>query len=422
MAYKPFIPYRYTLKPGASAQPPLAASSPEQPKALISGHREMNWLAYGWMILAIIISVFSLWAHLQIGLNNDQLIVMHEVSKRVAGDMATAGYTYANLLLLPILYTAPFLLSKAMGTPLHVCLYVGVYEGIALTLLLCESIVRNSNVSRNGRIIIVSSIAVALLGASFVYPLFADRDHLLLVMAAPWFLLYSPLAKRETIPYITRMVIAAMAAIAFAIAPYFYVFYLATLVFTLCRHPWREVIRQPEQHIVWKFALLYLIVLFSCFPHDVLTTLPLALQTYAAAWDWNSRWVIIDHELLSKFILPGFTATLVLLFAFPKTLDLTMAYMYVLLLAALASYALSSNGYYAQYPFIALSLVLGIAAMSKLVQAVSPIPFSVLRWACMLLAIIAVGGGLSYYFGIPIKERVAVDLKAQNRPPTVLTN
>ena len=424
MEHKPYIPYRYTLahgnkipvKPASQSLTPPAAEAPAagQVKATDTRPREMRFLTIGWMAIAIPIIGLALWAHMLIGLNNDHLGFMDQVRKLISGGIPYVDYTDANPPLIHILYILPFLLAKVTGIPLYVTLYLFVYGAIGGSLLLCDRILRHSDASWNTRMMAMTTIALTLLGISFAHQVFADRDHLMLILTAPWLVLCSPLAKREAVPYQARVIIAIMGAVGFAIKPYFYIFYLATVIFTLCVRPWRELFRQRAQYTVWGFAFFYLVLIFSYFPQYLLTVLPVGLQTYSAiAWSWASKWDVINHELLSKFVIPGFTATLLLLCAFHRFLDSTVAYVYLLLLAGLGSYALNFGWYYTQYPFIAFAFVLAVVTASKLLQAMGQIRITALRWPAMLVILIATIGQLGYFFALPIMDRAKDDMVSQ---------
>ncbi len=365
-------------------------------------------LIFGLVCLSVV--GISLWMHMRIGLNNDHLVLMDEVRKLLSGGIPYVDYTEVSPPLIHLLYIVPYLIAKLTDIPLYITLYSCTYAAIALSLFLCWKILRYSTISLNSCIIASSAIAVALIGVSFVHQVFADRDHLVMVMAAPWFILYSPRVKREYVPKDLRMITAALAAVAFAIKPYFYVFYMVTVASALIRTPVRVLLREREQHIIWGFALAYVALIFLCFQQYPFTILPAGLKTYAAiGWDRSAKWDAVEHELLRKYALLPLAATMTILCTFPQFLNLTIAYLYGLLLAALVSYVLNYGWYYTQYPFIGIALVLGVVSTATVLQAFALISSSIIRWFCRGVVLCGAIAQLYLFYWLPIAARATED-------------
>jgi hypothetical protein len=186
---------------------------------------------------------------------------------------------------------------------------------------------------------------------------------------------------------------------------------MLTTAFTLTQRSWRECIREREHKIIIGFAIAYLLFVLTCFPQYFFTVLPAGLKTYGAiGWSPIAKWGVIMRDFLGNYAMPAFIMTLVMLCTFPQFLTPTIAYLYLLLMAAVISYELNFGWYYTQYPFIAIALVTAVALTSRLIQAFAEIKPAVLRWACLALLVTLSGAQLFMTFWKPISERAQKDL------------
>jgi len=355
-----------------------------------------------WLVVALAGCLLSLWGHMQIGLNNDHLVLMDQANKIMSGAIPYVDFTDVSPPLIHIIYMAPVMLSKLLGFKLADSLNLFTLALTGISLYLCDYILKKSRVSVLIRQLAASAVALALLGASFIHQVFADRDHLLMVLAAPWFVLYSPLANRDAVSLRVRIIVAILAAIGFAIKPYSYVFYAATLVFEHRQgKSWRAIIKEPEHWIVVGFAAAYVAMVFAFFPQYPLTMLPLGWKTYGVlSWDMHSKLNIVFYDLILKYAVVGGLATIALWVAKPEYCGRLFSYMYFLLAAAAVSYLFNGGWYYTQYPFIALALVLAVLAGAKLIEIYGHRP-----QMALVLAI-----GLWQFFVDPAQYRAGWDI------------
>jgi hypothetical protein len=359
--------------------------------------------------LALAASAVSVWVHLQIGLDNDHLALLAESKKLLAGTRPHADILDVSPPLIIYLYAVPVLLSQAAGLPLYLALYTLTFALIAAALLLSEMILRSGKATGTTRQLTLGSLALALLGASFIHQPFADREHLMMVLAAPWFVLFSPLVGRNEVSAYWRVAAAALAAVGFAIKPYFYVFYLATLAFQLGTGiRIRELFRQPEHYIVCGFALAYVALVLVFHDAYVREVLPIGWRTYdVLGWSMESKFDIVWRELLLGFATPGLLATLVLLVVAPHHTGASLAYLYLLLLAAIGNFLLNGGWYYTQYPFIAVSLPLAVVAGCGLMVGIAHSP------RILIVVTLVLAGGLGYFYVKPALWRAGWDMYVQ---------
>lgn len=372
-------------------------------------------LASLWAVCAFAVSIFAAFLHMQIGLNNDNLTLVEQTRKMLHG--ATPYVDFAEIMppMIHLLYAFPAAITELSGISIHTSLYGMIMTLIAASLTISWKILRHSKATDSVCWLAASTLALSFLAASFVYQSFAERDHLMLVLIAPWLVLYSPLANRSSVPLSWRMAAAVMAGIGFALKPYFYVFYLASLGFTRWSSglPLREILRQPEHMTAIAIGTLYLLLIFLFFPAYPFTVVPVGWYTYSAiGWGLADKLNVI-RELLSHYGVTGFIAAGVLWFVAPAEWKRALLYLLLLLAACIASYMLNAGWYYTQYPFIALSLVLAVAAGSKLIAWVLQLTPRHMRNGSLALLAIALLSGLYYFHAVPNIHRARWDLRTQ---------
>lgn len=358
------------------------------------------------------ICAVSAWGHMLIGMNNDHLALMDQVRKLLAGGIPYVDYTDVSPPLIHLIYAIPFCIAQWAALPLHAVLNGFTLALIGAALWLSSRLLAQGGANAGERRAVTVTLGLALLAASFIHQAFADRDHLVMVLAMPWFVLYSPLTRRAAVPVSLRGTAAAMAAVGFAIKPYFYLFHGATLLFTLLRERnARGLLREREQWIVAGFALFYALGVFAFFPHYALTMLPLAWQTYGAiSWPLGSKLAVIRSELLAHYAAAGLVSTGVLAAA-RRQGDARLLYLLLLLAAGMLSYLLNGGWFYTQYPFIAAALVLTAAAGAALIDACGKLRCVRWRSAAMLAVYGVLCAAAAPAFLKPAWTRAAIDAR-----------
>ncbi len=376
--------------------------------------RIRRYLLAAWLTLAGLISLLSVWAHMLIGLNSDHLANLEGARKLLAGAVPYVDFVEPNPPLIFILYSIPVAIASVTGIPMYIVLYLLTYALLFGALWIVFVILKRSGATLSVNLVTVSAAALALLTASFIHQPFADREHWMLVLITPWLALYSPLVQREAISPRLRMLIAVMAGISFAIKPYFYVFYLATVLFSLATGTrLRDMLRQREHHIVCAIAATYVIIVLLFFRHYLTVVLPIGLKTYPAiSWDINSKLSIITHDFVG-YAIPGLAALALLWWGDPRRLDRSVAYLGVLVLAGVGSYLLNAGWYYTQYPFIAISLVATIAIGARLLSTCWQFPTPFQQSVRVFLSGILLAAGLGYAYGKPALLRAQWDIGTQ---------
>lgn len=380
-------------------------------RAIISRLRnlpDVSQLAWCWVTVSAVFSAAAAVVHLFIELSHDTYTLTYQTQKMLAGMEPYVDFSDTNPPLVHLLYAVPVALAQWSGWPVYPFLNGLALLAVIVALLLSDRLLRDSRSTRLTRAMVASTLAFALLVLSFIHQVFADREHLIMVLIAPWLLLYSPLVEREAVPRRWRIAAAALAGIGFALKPYAYVIYVAVVGFVVCfERPLRRVVCEVEHYIIAAVALLYFAVIFVFFHAYLSIILPLAWQTYDAyRWSLQTRSDVITL-LLCSYVL--FAA--VLWKGAPGFWNRTISYLFVMLLGAMGAFLLSSGWYYTRYLFIAVGWVLTIAAAQRLSGVWSS--FSVYRQLCLSVPLLAMVYGMGYHFLLPTYRRVLWDSYSQ---------
>jgi len=67
-----------------------------------------------WLLLAVVACAISVWAHLQIGMDNDHLVLMEQAKKLLAGAVPYIDYTDVSPPLIHMIYMLPILLAMVI--------------------------------------------------------------------------------------------------------------------------------------------------------------------------------------------------------------------------------------------------------------------------------------------------------------------
>jgi hypothetical protein len=353
---------------------------------------------------------------MQISLNNDLKGLFYSTRRLLEGAVPYRDYVEVNPPFITLLLVLPYSLSQWLHTPLPDTYYACVIALILLSLMTANRLIRATLLTPWQQAVAISAMAVALLTTSFISGVFADREHLLMVLIAPWLVLFAPLPAAAPLPRAWRITAACLAAIGFAIKPYFYVFFVTTTAYSLWRtRAWRSLI-SIENAIVCAVALAYLAITFVFFSDYVFTVIPIGLQTYAfLGWSSDSKADIIKNILLRVYAPTCLVAVIALRLAAPAQYASWINYLLLLLLACIASYVLNGGWWYCQYPFISLSFFLAITGGATLIKATGQLK-SPLKAACIpLLIFIGISYGLNRSFISPSYQAIRWDILSEKK-------
>jgi hypothetical protein len=383
---------------------------------MTSSTKHKSWelqLTYVWVLVAFITCVVSVWAQMQIGLNNDHLDLLDQARRLLEGGKPYVAYSDINPPLIHMLYTLPSKFAKTFGFTLQTSLYTLTFAVIAFGLIVSDRMLSHSAMPLNMRLFVLGTIALCLVSASFIHQPFGDREHLMMVFTAPWYVFCSPLVRRESVPVLWRALVAILAGIGFAIKPYFYVFYVATVGYMMMsRQSVKSVLREWEHYIIWAIAAFYLVIIFTIFDEYIKTVLPLTMKTYGTMnWSLQSKLSVLWNDLLLGYSIFGLIGAAYLWVFKEKLYHPVITYLLFLLVGAIGSYLLNGGWYYTQYPFIAVSLALFIAVSAPLILMCR----SIVNWRQQIAAVIVTfaiaATCILYTHAMPAQSRAMWDMR-----------
>lgn len=366
-----------------------------------------------WTGCAWAAAVISAIAHIPIGLNNDTMTLLYQSQKLLGGAVPYVDYIEANPPLIHLIFMLPLMLAQLSGIKLYLAFNLFALAVAGASLLLCAISLHRGGVSRGRNGFITGSIAFGMLFLSFMHQLFGDREWLMLTLVAPLLLIYSPFMARERLSRRLRILAAVMAGIGFCIKPYALAIYLMALLYRYCfERSLSAMLREAEHYAIAGVGLCYLLVVVVFFGEYIHTSIPIGAETYGAiGWDLASKLDFMRHYLLTHYALPALAIVALLLLLAPDFYDRSITYTLFLATGGLASYVASAGWYYTQYPFIALSLMLAIAAGCRLAAACSLLP-DAMRERLAVLALCSVfATGLWHVYAQPAISQASWDLK-----------
>lgn len=377
------ISYRYTsFYPAAPVEvgpPPITAPVPGEPAAsqqpiatpdlsTPSPRSLVRILLNIWIKCAWIIILASAIGQLAIGFNNDHSTLIYQAEQMLNGAKLYVDYTDVAPPIIHHLYMLPILLSEMSGLETYTALKLLTLLAITGSMLACAVIMKHSTIAVPYRKLLLASIGLALLSVSFIHQLYADREHLMIVLSMPFMLLYAPVTHRAHVPRALRILVACMAAVGFSIKPYFYVFYAAVMGYVVWKEQsLRRLYRDVENQIILGWALACFVgiyVFFSAYPLEIL---PLGRATYAAiSWGWGSKLSVMQSELIGSYGLVAIMGTVWLFFINQYKLPRWLGYCWFLLGGGIMSYVFNGGWRYTQYPFMVMALI----TMSLVIAAI----------------------------------------------------
>ena len=287
----------------------------------------------------------------------------------------------------------PVAFAELLGLP-AVPVYQGYFFLLAgLSLLACRRLLRLQPAISDGLAVgLVTGLAVAMLAA----PLrdFGQREHLLVILLAPYLLLAGLRADGIAVPARWAALLGGLAALGIALKPHFLPVPLAIELWLLWRQRSLLAWLRPEALGALAAAALYLAAVALFAPAYVTTVMPLAMEVYDLAY--NATWQLVASRGQRLFL--ALILVVGLLFALRRALPSGIATALGLGAAGcFAAYLLQFKGWtYHSYPTLALLATVAVTAASALVlvrlQAAQ-------RWLsglslCLLVGLLALDAGL----------------------------
>lgn len=387
-----------------------------EPAPINSGTKLPQWqrsMINIWLIASMVIVVLSIFGHMKIAMNNDQLAFILYGEKLFAGARPYVDWVEVNPPMIYLIYAIPLYIHHATDIFVRDIFNTYFVLVVSVSLFLSFMVLWHSTVSSYVRNILLSSLALGLFTVSFIHNVFGDREHLMIVMMAPWFILFSPYVRYETVPLKWRLSVAVFAAFGFAIKPYAYIFYVATVVYSLIRGATvKELIKQFEHYIVIGVAFIYLLAMLTYFSAWFTEIVPLASKTYwAISWGLSSKLDIIQQEFFARYAVLSLAGVGVIWLVTPNLYIPAINYLLLLLLACVGYYLMNAGWHYTQYPFMAVSWML-LVLVSVLYLKICGKIIKKFQHRLSVLLITAVFGSAMYFsYILPALDRASWDMR-----------
>lgn len=235
------------------------------------------------------------------------------------------------------------------------------YLVIIYSLVTCHCLLNNNSSVDRAMDLLLMTLAFCLLILSL--PCFGEREHLMIALTMPYFLLVYETASGKRTKATIRMIVSLLAAIGFAFKPYF-VFSLVFAELWLCywNTHWRSVFRL-ETYVIALVFILYLISVAVFMPGYYETVLPLVLDFY-----------VFNHSgamyLLTNFALINTIALLLSALCLHRLLGRMEALLVVISLGFMLVFLVQAKGwYYHALPLVTVDSLLAMLLMYRLVYA-----------------------------------------------------
>ena len=191
---------------------------------------------------------------------------------------------------------------------------------------------------------------------------FGEREHLMLLFTIPYFFLLHQSASAIKFKPILRMTISFLAALGFALKPYFlFSLFFSELLFMYWQRDWKTLFRLEAQIIFWTLVV-YLVSVEFFMPDFYSTILPYIIQFYRFNGNDISSLLINPAVINALFLL----LSSLFLFRFLSRLDMlliTVSFGFML------SFILQGKGWaYHAFPLITVNSLLAVLLVYHLAQ------------------------------------------------------
>lgn len=261
-----------------------------------------------WGIIAIIF-IAAIFLQKNIYFNSDVQWLSIAASRLLAGGDYFPHFWETNPPLILYIYILPVLMSQKFAISYSITVRAELLLFILFSLILSQQILKK--IFRAQQANLLSGIVISLALIYLIFPLhsFAQREHLILVLTMPYVFLIA--GGCENIPYskVLRIVVAASAAIGFAIKPYF----LPTLLLLELYYSYRQ-----QRWWAWlRLETVWIAIVFLAYGMSIIIFTPDYL-TIILPFIWHYYIPYYDYGKTSFLLLfaNGFSFTVLAAFLF----------------------------------------------------------------------------------------------------------
>lgn len=285
----------------------------------------------------------------------------------LASSRLLAGGTYAkdffeiNPPLILYLYFPAVILSHILSISIFTAVQFYVFTLILFSLSICFELIKNI-FKNDSSLAFIFFIALCTIFLLLPASEFGQREHLLIILALPYFLLS---ANEHRYPAKFNFLIGLLAGLGFAIKPYFLISFFFVEIYLCCqKRNWREIFRS-ETVAIFAVGLSYLFIILTLH-HDYLTAiLPWVMSSYYQKFHTNLTELMFGNMALFCYFIAGFY----FLMYQNNTYKRLGNVLFAAAVGFLFSYFLQRNHWYYHFlPAFSANILLSVLLFSQLVR------------------------------------------------------
>ena len=288
-------------------------------------------------------------------INHDTAVLLYIAKAWLGGGQLYVDMIDINTPLVFVLHLLPEALAEATGIPGTTLLIALLGVGIAGSFLTCRWVLAASLDPAHATA--DALLPLLLLFLLIVYPnnMFAQREHIMLVLVIPYLLVASGRADGEKLSTQLKIVTGLLAGFGFAMKPYFLGMPLFIELYVLSQIGLRRSLADPAPWAVFAVCVAHALFAVIVTPEYFTVALPLASAFYSEV----SQWSMIDLALSANLGPPTVILPLLGIAAFLAVRSHLARVIFLAALGGLISaYAQGKGWPYHALPAQALTLLL----------------------------------------------------------------
>jgi hypothetical protein len=253
-----------------------------------------------------------------------------------------------------LIYLPAVAAARALGIASELAVSVFGFAAAGAALALSAAILRRAT-SMGAAVALAAILALVVLPGQT----FAERDHLAMILGAPFVALMLARAERAAVATPLALLAGLGAGLMACVKPPYALIGLAPALYCLSRCGWRSVLAAPEGYVAAAVGAAYLASIGAFFPHYAGNVLPFLLDIYVPLRESLATMAASPGALI--FVAIGATT---LLIGSQRELRPAAAIFLLAALGAEIAYGVQGKGWvYQAVPALMLAAVAGAAAL-----------------------------------------------------------
>ncbi len=231
-----------------------------------------------WILL--LISLLAWKIQTTLFLNYDVSWLLEATRRMLAGGTYARDFFETNPPLILYLYLPPVMLSKLSAIPLPLLFRGYLFLLACLSLGLCSYLVKKIFQRTEGLISTLFLLTLAVIFLILPCHDFGQRDHLLIILSLPYFLLMVCRLQKIVLPYSLALILGFVAALGFSIKPHFLIAPLLIEIYYGFYTKNLKAWLRPESLMILLIVSLYVGFIFLFYPDYLYIIVPYSLRLY----------------------------------------------------------------------------------------------------------------------------------------------